>query len=151
MADLKSQRRLAAQILKVGQNRVWIDPEKMDDAEAAITREEVRKLIHEGIVKSMPEQGVSRSRARVLHAKKKQGLRSGPGSRTGSPRARVSKKEAWTSKIRALRRRLRELKTSKIIIESTYRRMYKLSSSGRFESVADMERYLKSHELWRKR
>lgn len=151
MADLKSQRRLAAQILKVGQNRVWIDPEKMDDAEVAITREEVRKLIHEGIVKSMPEQGVSRSRARILHAKKKQGLRSGPGSRTGSPRARVSKKEAWTSKIRALRRRLRELKTRKIITESTYRKMYKMSSSGRFESVADLGRYLKSHELWRKR
>jgi large subunit ribosomal protein L19e len=151
MADLKSQRRLAAQILKVGQNRVWIDPEKMDDAEVAITREEVRKLIHEGIVKSMPEQGVSRSRARILHAKKKRGLRSGPGSRTGSPRARVSKKEAWTSKIRALRKKLRELKTKKIIIESTYRKMYKMSSSGRFESVADLERYLKSHELWRKR
>lgn len=151
MADLKSQRRLAAQILKVGQNRVWIDPEKMDDAEVAITREEVRKLIHEGIVKSMPEQGVSRSRARILHAKKKRGLRSGPGSRTGSPRARVSKKEAWTSKIRALRKKLRELKTRKIIIESTYRKMYKMSSSGRFESVADLERYLKSHELWRKR
>jgi len=151
MADLKSQRRLAAQILKVGQNRVWIDPEKMDDAEVAITREEVRKLIHEGIVKSMPEQGVSRSRARILHAKKKRGLRSGPGSRTGSPRARVSKKEAWTSKIRALRKKLRELKTKKIIIESNYRKMYKMSSSGRFESVADLERYLKSHELWRKR
>jgi large subunit ribosomal protein L19e len=151
MADLKSQRRLAAQILKVGQNRVWIDPEKMDDAEVAITREEVRKLIHEGIVKSMPEHGVSRSRARVLHAKRKRGLRSGPGSRTGSPRARVSKKEAWTSKIRALRKRLRELKTKRVIIESTYRKMYKMSSSGRFESVADLERYLKSHELWRKR
>ena len=44
MTDLSSQRRLAAQILKIGQNRVWIDPERMDDVEGAITREEVRKL-----------------------------------------------------------------------------------------------------------
>jgi large subunit ribosomal protein L19e len=151
MTDLRSQRRLAAQILKIGQNRVWIDPEKIDDADAAITREEVRKLIHEGVIKRLPEKGVSRARARVLHAKKKQGLRRGPGSRTGSPRARVSKKEAWTSKIRALRKKLHKLKANKTITESAYRKMYKMASSGRFESVADLERYLKSHELWRKR
>jgi len=151
MTDLRSQRRLAAQILKIGQNRVWIDPEKIDDVDVAITREEIRKLIHEGIIKQMPEQGVSRARARILHAKKKKGLRSGLGSRTGSPRARVSKKEAWTSKIRALRNKLSKLKTNKIITESVYRKMYKMASSGRFTSVADLERYLESHELWRKR
>ncbi|HVP26178.1 MAG TPA: 50S ribosomal protein L19e [Candidatus Bathyarchaeia archaeon] len=151
MTDLRSQRRLAAQILKIGQNRIWIDPEKIEDADAAITREEIRKLIHEGVIKQLPEKGVSRARARILHAKKKRGLRSGPGSRTGSPRARVSKKEAWTSKIRALRNKLQKLKTNKTITENAYRKMYKMASSGRFESVADLERYLKSHELWRKR
>ena len=151
MTDLKSQRRLAAQIMKVGQNRVWIDSERMDDAETAITREEIRKLIHEGVIKALPERGISRSRARVLHKKKKKGLRSGIGSRTGSPRARVSRKEAWMSRIRALRKRLRALKTKKIIAETAYRNLYKMASSGRFESVADLERYLKAHELWRKR
>jgi len=151
MTDLRSQRRLAAQILKIGQNRVWIDPERIDDADAAITREEIRKLINEGVIRQLPERGVSRARARVLHAKKKRGLRAGPGSRTGSPRARISKKEAWTNKIRALRNRLRKLKSNKIISENAYRKAYKMASSGRFESVADLERYLKSHDLWRKR
>jgi len=151
MTDLKSQRRLAAQILKIGQNRVWIDPEKVDDAETAITRQEIRKLIHEGVVKPLPEKGVSRARARVLHKKKKKGLRSGPGSKTGSPRAKISKKEAWMSKIRALRKRLRALKERKVIAESAYRELYRMASSGRFSSVADLERYLKAHELWRKR
>jgi len=151
MTDLKSQRRLAAQILKIGQNRVWIDPGKVDDAETAMTRVEIRKLIHEGVIKSMPEKGVSRSRARVLHRKKKKGLRSGIGSKTGTPHARVSKKEAWMSRIRALRKSLRDLKTRKVITERTYREMYRMSSSGRFESVADLERYLKAHEFWRKR
>ncbi len=151
MTDLKSQRRLASQILKVGQNRVWINPEKNDDAEAAMTREEIRKLIHEGVIKSLPESGVSRGRARVLHAKKKEGRRSGPGSRTGALRAKVSKKEAWMSKIRALRKKLRRLKVDKIITESNYRKLYKMASSGKFESVAGLERYMKAHELWRKR
>lgn len=151
MTSLKTQRRLAAQILKVGQNRVWIDPEKTDDAETAITRDDVRKLIHEGVIKSSPERGVSRARARVLHEKKKKGLRGGVGSRSGSPYARVSKKETWMSKIRALRKRLRALKARKAITESAYRELYRMASSGRFTSVADLERHLKAHEGWRKR
>jgi large subunit ribosomal protein L19e len=151
MTDLKNQRRLAAQILKVGQNRVWIDPEKTEDAETAITREEIRRLIHEGTIRSLPERGISRARARILHEKKRKGRRSGPGSRTGSPRARVSKKEAWMRKIRALRKRLRILKTRKVIAETAYRKLYRMASSGAFESVADLERFLKAHELWRKR
>jgi large subunit ribosomal protein L19e len=151
VSDLKSQRRLAAQILKIGQNRVWVDPEKTDDVEAAMTREEIRKLIHEGTIKSRPERGVSRARARILQHKKAKGLRSGVGSRGGSPHARVSKKEAWMRKIRALRKRLRFLKANKIIAQNVYRELYKMASSGRFTSTADMERYLKAHELWRKR
>jgi ribosomal protein L19E len=54
-------------------------------------------------------------------------------------------------KIRALRKRLRYLKTKKIIPETSYQGLYRMAGSGRFESVADMERYLKAHELWRKR
>lgn len=151
MTDLKSQRRLAAQVLKIGQNRVWIDPEKADDVEAAITRDEVRRLIHQGTIKASPEKGISRGRARIIHEKKKKGRRSGPGSRTGSSHARVSKKHAWMSKIRALRKKLRTLKTKKMIAENAYQKLYRMAGSGRFESVADLERYMKAHELWRKR
>jgi len=151
MTGLKSQRRLAAQILRVGQNRVWIDPERIDDVEVAITRDDIRKLIHESVIKRLPEKGVSRARARVLHEKRKKGRRRGSGSRSGTFHAKISKKEAWMSKIRALRKRLRELKTSRIITENTYRKLYTMASSGRFSSIADMERYLKTHELWRKR
>jgi large subunit ribosomal protein L19e len=151
MTNLASQRRLAAEILKVGQNRVWIDPERMDDVEGAITREEVKKLIHEKVIVSLPEKGVSRSRAKTVRRKKSVGRRKGPGSRTGSGHAKISKKEAWMSKIRSLRRKLRELKANRVITESTYRKMYGVAGSGRFESVADLERYLRAHDLWRKR
>ena len=151
MTDLKSQRRLAAQILKIGQNRVWMDPERIDDVEAVMTREEIRKLVNEGVIKSLPEKGVSRGRARVLHEKKKKGRRRRAGSRSGSAHSRISRKEAWMSKIRALRNRLQELKTNKTITVSTYRQLYKMASSGRFESIADLERYSKAHEMCRKR
>ena len=151
MTDLKSQRRLAAQILKIGQNRVWIDPERMDDVEGAITREEVRKLIHEKIIDSLPEKGVSRSRAKIIREKKRKGRRSGPGSITGAGYAKVTKKEAWMKKIRSLRRKLRELKASRIITEATYSQYYRMAGSGRFQSIAELERNLKANDLWRKR
>ena len=151
MTNLRSQRRLAAEILKVGQNRVWIDPERMDDVEGAITREEVKKLIHEKVIVPLPEKGVSRSRAKTVRRKKRVGRRKGSGSRTGSSHAKISKKEAWMSKIRSLRKRLRELKSSRIVTESTYRKVYMIAGSGKFESVAELERYLKANDLWRKR
>jgi len=149
--SLKNQRRLAAEILKVGESRVWMDPDRTEEVEIAITREEIRRLIHEGAIKSRPKRGVSRARARTLHEKKKKGLRRGPGRKSGSARARISKKEAWMKKVRPLRKRLRELKTSYTITESVYRHLYNMAGSGEFESIADLERYIESHGLGRKR
>jgi large subunit ribosomal protein L19e len=151
MTDLKGQRRLAAQILKIGQNRVWISPEHISDVEGAITREEIRKLIHEKIIVSLPVSGVSRSRAKTIRSKKKLGRRSGPGSITGAGYAKVTKKETWMLKIRSLRRKLRELKASRIITEATYTQYYRMAGSGRFDSIGELERNLKENDLWRKR
>lgn len=149
--SLKSQRRLAAEILKVGQARVWIDPDRTDEVEAAITREGIRRLIHEGTIQALPKKGVSRARARVLQEKKRKGLRRGPGRKGGSARAKISKKEAWMKKIRTLRKRLRELKAERTITESVYRRLYEMAGGGVFESTADLERYIETRGLWRRR
>jgi large subunit ribosomal protein L19e len=151
MTNLSSQRRLASEILDIGENRVWIDPERIGDVEGAITREEIKKLIHEKVITSLPEKGVSRSRAKTIQEKKRKGRRQGQGSFTGSPQANVTKKEAWMIKIRSLRRKLRELKANRTITEDTYTEYYRMAGSGRFESVSDLERHLKSHDLWRKR
>ncbi len=149
--NLKSQRRLAAEIMKVGEKRVWIDPERIDYVESAITRAEVRKLIHEKVVRLLPQRGVSRVRARVLAEKRKKGLRRGPGGRSGSSHSKVSKKQAWMNRIRPIRKRLRELKDTRTITKSVYRKMYDMSESGVFESKGDLERYIRTHGLWRRR
>jgi large subunit ribosomal protein L19e len=151
MTDLSGQRRLAAQILKVGQNRVWIDPDRMDDVDGAITREEIRKLIHEKVIVSLPQKGVSRSRAKTIRGKKRLGRRSGIGSVTGAGYAKVTQKDAWMIRIRSLRRKLRELKASRVITESTYTQYYRMAGSGRFESIGEMERNIKANDQWRKR
>ncbi len=149
--SLKSQRRLAAEILKVGENRVWIDPEKTDYVEAAITREEIRKLIHEKTIRQLPQKGVSRARARILKEKRKKGLRRGPGGKSGSAQAKISKKQAWINQIRPLRKRLHELKDNRDITETVYRKLYDMSESGVFESKTELERYIRTHGLWRRR
>jgi len=151
MTNLSGQRRLAAEILKVGLNRVWIDPERIGDVDGAITREEIRKLVHEKVIVALPEKGVSRSRAKVIRAKKRLGRRSGDGSVTGAGFAKVTQKQAWMIKIRSLRRKLRELKANRVITEATYTQYYRMAGSGRFESIADLERNLKANDQWRKR
>ncbi len=151
MTNLTNQRRLASKIMKTGKNRVWIDPQRIDDVESAITREEVRKLVHEKVITATPIKGVSRGRAKIIQAKKRRGRRKGPGSHSGTPKAVISKKQAWMTKIRSLRRKLRDLKAKRTITESNYRELYMIAGSGRFESIADMERYAKAHDMWRKR
>ena len=53
--NLTTQKRLAASILKVGLNRVWIDPERLEEVSMAITREGVKQFINDGAIKAKPE------------------------------------------------------------------------------------------------
>ena len=149
--SLKSQRRLAAEILKIGENRVWMDPERTDEIESAITREEIRKLISEKAIYRKPKIGISRSRARVLKEKKKKGLRRGFGSRKGTAKARSPPKRNWIRKVRALRKKLRELKSQYSIAERDYRTLYVLSGSGTFDSINDLVTYIEDHNYRRRR
>ncbi|MCD6263988.1 50S ribosomal protein L19e [Candidatus Bathyarchaeota archaeon] len=148
--NLRSKKRLAASILKVGVSRVWIDPEYLEDVEAAITRDDIRRLIREGIIRRLPSESQSRARARLLAAKKKKGLRRGPGSRKGSKHATVGRKERWMNRIRALRRRLRILRERRVITTRTYRMLYLKAKGGAFQSLADLERYIRTHGLRRR-
>ena len=93
--DVKTQRRIAAKILKVGVNRVKIDPESLPDVALAITREDVRRHIDDGDIGKRKVKGISRGRAKAVAAKKKKGQRIGPGSRKGPKYSRLSSKERW--------------------------------------------------------
>ena len=48
--NLKAQKRMAAEILKCGENRVYFDPYMIEDIKMSITREDIRNLIKEGEV-----------------------------------------------------------------------------------------------------
>jgi len=141
MSDLANQRRLAAEVMDIGVHRVWIDPEASKDIAAALTREDVRKLISEGKIAKREIKGVSRGRARKVDETRAYGHRKGHGSRSGAKGARRPKKEQWMKKIRALRSLLNELKGNNTIDVPTYRKLYAKAKGGEYRSRA----HLKSH------
>lgn len=144
---LKSQKRLAARILNIGVNRVWIDPARAADVETAISRRDIRRLIHDGTIRARPERGVSRARARKRATKRKKGRGRGRGSRKGAAKARKPKKEAWIRTVRPLRARLRELKGKGAIDAREYRRLYRMVKGGAFRSKAHLETYLRERGI----
>ncbi len=142
MTDLSAQKRLAADELDVGENRVWFDPERQGDIADAITREDVRELIDEGVIRSEETGGNSRGRARERQQKRSYGHRKNAGSRRGEAGARQNPKDDWRSRIRAQRTRLREMRDEGPLSSSEYRELYDQASGGEFDSVADLERYV---------
>lgn len=140
--DLKSKRRMAADILKVGINRVWVDPDKPSEVSGAITKNDVRRLINNGTIKAKQKVGISSYRSKKLKQQKKKGRKSGYGKRKGKKGARTVRKEEWMNRIRALRKELTKLKNEKKITTAQYRKCYRLSQSGAFKNKAHMNLHI---------
>jgi large subunit ribosomal protein L19e len=138
MPDLANQRRLAAALLKVGEGRVWMDPSSQEELEDAVTRQDVRSAIKAGVIRAHRIQGVSRARAKRFAKERARGRHSGPGSRRGTPLARLSKKERWMRRIRAQRELLAELRLKKQIPPKVYREFYRRAKGGMFRSRAHL-------------
>jgi large subunit ribosomal protein L19e len=142
MTDLSAQKRLASDILDVGNDRVWFNPERQGDIADAITREDVRELVEEGAITAKDKKGNSRGRARERKEKQAYGHQKGAGSRKGKAGARQNEKQNWESRIRAQRTKLRELRDDGTLSKSAYRDLYDKAGGGEFDSVADLERYI---------
>ncbi|WP_290597838.1 MULTISPECIES: 50S ribosomal protein L19e [unclassified Archaeoglobus] len=140
--DLSFQRRLAASVLKCGENRVWFDPTAVEDIATAATKEDIRELIEQGVIKRKPVKGICRARIRKNRIQKKKGRRRGHGSRRGAKGARMPKKRRWIIRIRALRKSLREMRDSGEIDRTTYRILYRKAKGGEFRSVAHLKAYI---------
>ena len=144
MMDVRFQRRLAAEILKCGVERVWLDPNGLDEIKEAVTREDVRMLIKRGLIRKIQKKGVSRARANYIRAQKEKGRRKGPGSRKGRKYARYPRKTRWVKNIRSIRRTLRDLRDSGAIDRHTYRRFYMLAKGGTFKNKNHLLMHMKA-------
>ncbi|MFP4530381.1 MAG: 50S ribosomal protein L19e [Halodesulfurarchaeum sp.] len=145
MSDLSTQKRLAADVLDVGENRIWLDPSAQSEIAEAITREDVRELVQQGTIRAEEPSGNSRGRARKRNEKRAAGHRSGPGTRKGKAGARSDPADEYRHSIRALRRTLRELRDDGTLSPSQYQQLYRMASGGEFDSVRRLEAYIEDN------
>jgi len=131
-------RRIASELLKCGESRVWTDPTALGRVERAITRSDVRRLIVDGVIKEKKEK----------ESTKPDHGRQGTGSRKGARGARMGKKEVWLAKIRPQRKMLGDLK--KDLPKFEYRKLYRLVKGGWFRSKAHLQSYLQEKGLVKK-
>lgn len=144
---LLTQKRIAAQLLKCGEERVHFNPQYLESIKEAITKSDIRLLISDNIITKIPEKGVSRARARKADAQKRKGLRKGKGSKKGTLNAVITAKRRWINKVRIQREFLKELKDKNYLTTQTYRNLYLKVKGGFFRSKRHIQLFINEHNL----
>ena len=144
---LSTQKRLAADVMNVGMSRVWLDPEFEDEVSLAITRDDIRRLIDEGVIQKKRAIGVSRGRARHILRQKRKGQRKGPGKKKGKATSKMSGKDRWMMKIRPMRKQLRKIRDEGKITPKVYRELYLKAKGNAFRNTAHLRTYISERRL----
>lgn len=148
--DLKNQKRMAADILKCGVHRVYLNPNNIEDISEAVTRQDVKRLIKEGVISPRQKHGISNGRFKYRLRQKAAGKRTGHGSRKGKKYARYPRKRRWINTIRPIRKKLKEYREGTYITPKTFRHYYRHSSGGMFKSVSHMKLHMVSEKAFEK-
>ena len=144
---LHVQRKLAAQILKCGENRIRFDPEKLEEIKEAITKADIRILINSGAISSRRLLNTSRFWARKRKNQKKNSRQKGFGSRKGKKTARLNPKKTWMNKIRLQRGFIKSLRDGNLIETKDYHELYMKAKGGFFRSIRHLKLYTQERGL----
>ncbi len=135
MANLNKKKELAAKALKVGKNRIYFSSENLAEIREAITKQDIKDLYSEGIIR------IKQVKGRKTIKKRK--TRRGPGK----IKKKVNKRKQIYVKItRKLRAYLKELKKLGVINNDLYIDLRKKIRMRRFRSKFHLKEYLESHE-----
>ncbi len=128
-------RRLAADILRVGESRIRISPDNLKEIEGALTRADVKGLIGKGFITRKTLAGRASTRKRQRR-------------RAGHTRGIVTDpKAAWMMKVRAQRRFLRMILADAALKKGAKRALYGKIKSGIFRNKRAMLIYLRDSGL----
>lgn len=133
--SIATVRRLAADILRVGESRIRVSPDNLKEIEGALTRADVKGLIDKGFITRKTLAGRASARKRERR-------------RAGHTRGIVTDpKAAWMMKVRAQRRLLRMLTADGALKKGAKRALYGKIKSGIFRNKRAMLVYLNENGL----